>query len=290
MSTGSVVRELTERLGSASEARWLAEEVAARSPVAPDGAWGPDRRRLLDDLVARRLSGEPLQYVLGSWAFRSLDLTVDRRALIPRPETEQVTEVARAELGAVVGPRADPVVVDLGTGSGAIALSLAVEEAPARPGIAVWATDRHPQALALAEVNRVRVADKYPAVERIRLRQGDWFSALPRQIAGAIDLVVANPPYVDPSEWPDLPPELGYEPRGALLAGPGSDGTPGFSAIEAILRAAPGWLAEPGVLVVELAPHQEGPAVAGARSLGFDQVRVAPDLARRPRALVARLG
>ena len=124
---------LADRLGSAVEARWLSRFAS------------PDR---WEELVDRRLAGEPLQYVLGTWAFRTLELTVDQRALIPRPETEQVVEVA---LG-LLGDRPHPVVIDLGTGSGAVALSIAVE----RPGAEVWATDVDRAALDLAEVNRER--------------------------------------------------------------------------------------------------------------------------------------
>jgi release factor glutamine methyltransferase len=250
---------LADRLGSAAEARWLTQ-------FAP-----PDR---LEELVERRLSGEPLQYVLGTWAFRDLELTVDQRALIPRPETEQVVEVA---LG-LLGGRPHPVVVDLGTGSGAIALSVAVE----RPEAEVWATDLDPSALELARVNRERTG------ATVELCQGSWYEALPPPLRGRVDLVVSNPPYVSDEEWPGLDQEVRREPRQALVAGDGSDGTPGLADVEAVLAGAPEWLVPGGWVVVELAPLQARAASALAARFGLGNVAVAQDLAGRDRAVTAR--
>jgi release factor glutamine methyltransferase len=250
---------LADRLGSAAEARWLTQFAS------------PDR---LEELVERRLSGEPLQYVLGTWAFRNLELTVDHRALIPRPETEQVVEAALR----LLGDRPRPVVVDLGTGSGAIALSIALE----RPGAEVWATDRDPEALELADANRQRTG----AV--VELRQGSWYQALPQRLSGWVDLVVSNPPYVSDKEWPTLDEEVRREPRQALVAGDGSDGTPGLSDVEAVLSGAEGWLVPGGAVVVELAPHQAQAAAALARRAGLVDVELTRDLAGRDRAVTAR--
>lgn len=281
---------LADRLGSAIEARWLMEEVLGRGPVA--GSVGTDQQQVLRDLVDRRLAGEPLQYVLGNWAFRTLDLAVDHRALIPRPETEQVVEVALAELRGLGDPspaaRSDgqrPVVVDLGTGTGAIALSLAVET-----GAAVWAVDRDPEALTLAAANLDRVAATRPDVPgRVTLCLGDWFAGLPVGLRGQVHLVVANPPYVAEAEWPDLDPEVRREPHQALVAGDGSDGTPGLADVEAVLRGAADWLARPGAVVVELAPHQARPGAVLAEAAGFTDVRIERDLAGRDRAVVGRV-
>lgn len=254
-------QDLADRLGSATEARWLAR-------FAP-----PDR---LEELVTRRLGGEPLQYVLGEWAFRTLELSVDDRALIPRPETEQVVEAALAHLG----DRPGPVVVDLGTGSGAIALSVAAE----RPRAEVWATDVDPAALALAAANRARTG----ASARVTLRRGSWYGALPPHLRGRVDLVVSNPPYVSEAEWPGLDPEVRREPYGALVAGPGSDSTPGLAAAEVVLRGAPGWLVPGGAVVVEVAPHQATAAMAMARGAGLTEVGLVRDLAGRDRAVSGR--
>jgi release factor glutamine methyltransferase len=248
-----------ERLGSPVEARWLAEHAPPEE---------------IEGLVDRRLAGEPLQYLLGEWAFRTLTLTVDRRALIPRPETEQVVEEALDLLRWV----RRPVVVDLGTGSGAIALSVAAEV----EGAQVWASDADAGALSLAEENRART--RLP----VALRRGRWYAALPAALAGRVDLVISNPPYVSEAEWPALEPELHWEPRQALVATAGSEGTPGLADVEAVLVGAPDWLTPTGAVVVEVAPHQAQAAAAVASRAGFGDVRIGRDLAGRDRAVVAR--
>jgi release factor glutamine methyltransferase len=225
-------------------------------------------------MVERRRAGEPLQYVLGIWSFRRLELVVDKRVLIPRPETEMVVDVALAELERLGS--AQPLVVDLGTGSGAIAISVALEVPSAR----VWGTDRSEDALAVARANLAGMGGR--VAPRVRLASGDWFDALPEELRGRIDLVVANPPYVGAGE--QLPAEVAdWEPAGALVAGP-----TGLEAVAQILAATPSWLRRPGALVVEIAPHQAERAVELAVARGFIDVDVRPDLAGRPRALVGR--
>jgi release factor glutamine methyltransferase len=225
-------------------------------------------------MVDRRAAGTPLQYVLGRWGFRSLDLYVDERVLIPRPETEQVVEAALGEARRL-RPPTQLRAVDLGTGSGAIACSLAAELV----GAAVWGVDRSADALAVARAN---LAGLGRAATRVTLLEGSWFDPLPVELRGEIDLVVANPPYVAADEV--LPSEVAdWEPHEALVAGP-----TGLEDLEAIVDAAPRWLRRPGALVVELAPHQAGAVAARAEAAGFDEVEVVPDLAGRQRALVAR--
>jgi release factor glutamine methyltransferase len=281
--------DLARRLGSATEARWLLE--AALAAAAPGDASAGEPGAALEAMVERRLSGEPLQYVLGGWAFRTLELACDPRALIPRPETEQVVEVALAELRRLVPGGRPARVVDLGTGTGAVALSLAVEGAVVEgAAVEVWATDADPGALALAAANRDRVEADHPGTAgRVTLCEGDWCGALPATLRGRVDLIVSNPPYVSEGEWPALDPEVRREPRRALVAAAGSDGTPGLADVEAVLADAWAWLARPGAAVVELAPHQAGAAQALATRRGFGDVEVRPDLAGRPRALVARV-
>jgi release factor glutamine methyltransferase len=243
-------------------------------------------------MAARRAAGEPLQYVFGHWPFRTLDLRVDDRVLIPRPETEQVVEVALAEAHRLLRlrPGAELVAVDAGTGSGAIALALATElgrDVLQR----VWAIDASADALAVAATN-VEAHCTPPdgvALPEVVLVRGSWLAPLPEDAHGQIDLVVANPPYVAEDEWAALDPEVRAEPRQALVAGPGRRGDAGLRDVEAVLEEARHWLRRPGTVVVELAPHQAGPAQEQARQLGYDEVRVDPDLAGRPRALVARL-
>jgi release factor glutamine methyltransferase len=230
-------------------------------------------------MVDRRAAGEPLQYVIGRWGFRSLDLIVDTRVLIPRPETEQVVDVAIGELERLrrEGPRR-AIAADLGTGSGAIALSMALEAT----SLEVWAVDVSREALAVARANLAGLGGR--AAARVRLVEGDWFSALPTTLRGALGLVVTNPPYVAEGEVSGLEAEVaGWEPRGALVAGP-----TGLEAIAAIIEQSPRWLARPGALVTEIAPHQADAARRCAEAAGFDDVCVVEDLAGRRRVLVAR--
>ncbi len=234
-----------------------------------------------DRMLGRRLEGEPLQYVLGSWGFRTLDLMVDRRVLIPRPETEAVVGHALIELDRLrsrrqTGDRRSLRVVDLGTGSGAVALSLAAE----RDGLEIWATDDSGDALDVAGANLATLGMR---ATRVRLARGSWFEALPTDLAGTLDLVISNPPYV--ADGDELPPEVArWEPDSALVAGPA-----GTECLEHLVTEAHRWLARPAALVLELAPHQAPVMVDVARAAGYDQVEVRADLAERPRALVARL-
>ena len=229
----------------------------------------------VNGMVERRRRGEPLQYVLGLWSFRQLELVVDRRVLIPRPETEMVVEVALDELRRLGTER--PLVVDLGTGSGAIAISMALEV----PGSRVWGTDRSEEALAVARANLAGMGGRVGP--RVRLVAGDWFQALPGELRGQVDLIVANPPYVGDNEV--LPPEVAdWEPAGALYAGP-----TGLEAVAEILGGAVDWLRRPGAIVVEIAPDQADPAADLAGQAGLTDIDVRPDLAGRARALVGRL-
>jgi release factor glutamine methyltransferase len=133
---------------------------------------------------------------------------------------------------------------------------------------------------------RERHGDDLPRIELVR---GSWLEPLPASLRGAVDLVVSNPPYVSGEEWDRLAPEVRAEPCRALVAAPGSDGTPGLADVEAVLDQATDWLGRPGAAVIELAPHQAAAASALALRLGYDDVRVEPDLAGRRRALVARV-
>lgn len=273
------------------EARWIVEQATGLDAAdllaaANEPATGRGVVRV-DELVERRAAGEPLQYVLGSWAFREFDLLVDRRVLIPRPETEVVAEVAieavvglgsrRGAPEPWVGGRTEFAVADLGTGSGALALALAA----ALPDAGVWATDVSTEALAVARAN---LAGSGLPATRIRLTEGSWFDALPAELRGTLRLVVSNPPYIAEPEVASLPDAVvQWEPRGALVSGP-----TGLEAIEEIVRGAPDWLAPEGVLVCELAPHQSDPACEIARASGFGAVEVRRDLAGRDRMIVAR--
>lgn len=268
----------TERLGTDIEARRIVERASGRE--GPDWLLTLDEpvpKRAVpffDDMVERRAAGEPLQYVLRRWGFRTLDLLVDRRVLIPRPETEVVVEVAIRELRRVDSQR--PLVADLGTGSGAIALSIAVEV----PAAHVWATDASDDALVVARANLAGIGS--PAATRVRIVQGRWFDALPGAFRGQFDVVVSNPPYVAADEA--LPSEVvDWEPRSALIAGPA-----GTEAIAEVVGGAGAWVSPTGAAVVEIAPHQADAAKAAAHDAGFGDVEVRPDLNGRARVLVAR--
>jgi release factor glutamine methyltransferase len=268
----------TERLGSDIEARRIVERASGRDGpdwlLTLDEAVPTRALSFFDDMVERRAAGEPLQYVLTRWGFRTLDLLVDQRVLIPRPETEVVVEVAIRELRRIDSQR--PLVADLGTGSGAIALSIAVEV----PGARVWATDLSERALAVARANLAGIGS--PAAVRVRMSSGRWFDALPAALRGQFDVVVSNPPYVASGEA--LPREVAeWEPPDALVAGP--DGT---EAIAEILGGAGQWVAPGGAVVVEIAPHQAQAATELARDVAFGDVEIRPDLTGRARVLVAR--
>ena len=276
-------REALGVISDPVQVRWMLEEVSGFDGVrllreldsqAPPGAGAQ-----LESLLKRRASGEPLQHVLGHWGFRTLDVVVDSRALVPRPETEVVVTLALSELDRLCPLASGPevLVVDLGTGSGVIALSLAVE----RPCVRVIAVDRDAAALEVATINLAAVAAE--AAARVQLRQGDWYEGLPRDVAGRIALIVANPPYLAEHEWPGLDPTVKrFDPFGALVAGPS-----GLEAIDAIVAGAPRWLGRNGALVVEIAPSQARHTTARAREAGFPIVSVEDDLAGRPRVLVA---
>ena len=217
------------------------------------------------ELVQRRGTREPLAYILGEWGFRGLALTVDRRALIPRPETEVVVERCLALVDGVHAPR----VLDVGTGTGAIALAIADEQHDAE----VTAIDVSRDALELAAENVERTGLE----GRVRLLRHDLADGLP---GGPYDLVVSNPPYVDPVEIDALEPEVReWEPREALV---------GEGMAEAVSAGAARVLARGGVLVLEVA---DGAAerVAGLLSgFGFVDVMSTPDLAGRDRVVEGR--
>jgi release factor glutamine methyltransferase len=294
LSVRELVAGATRTLGSAPEARWvvahaLGVEAGALVGRLDDTVPAP-AAAAVEDMIRRRRGGEPLQYVLGSWAFRTLELQVDERVLIPRPETEQLVEEALAELShqaANTVPGTELVAVDLGTGSGAVALSLAVEAhtGPGDAALEVWATDASPGALAVCRANLDALARTRPeAAARVRLAEGSWFGALPERLSGRVRLVISNPPYVSQADWADLDPEVrDHEPAAALVPG-----ATGLEALEAIVDEAWRWLAPGGSLVVELAPGQAARVMRRVDALGYAAPSVRRDLAGRSRMLVAR--
>ncbi|OWY62960.1 protein-(glutamine-N5) methyltransferase, release factor-specific, partial [cyanobacterium TDX16] len=224
----------------------------------------------LDAMLARRRTGEPLQHVVGRWGFRTLDLLVDARALIPRPETEVVAGLA---LGAIAG-KVRPTAVDLGTGTGAIALALAAEH----PSVEVWATDRSVDAL---DVARANLAGLGRPAARVRMAEGHWYGALPAELQGEVELVVSNPPYVAADD--EMPDEVRlWEPEVALVPGP-----TGLEDLEVVVGESTVWLRPGGTLVVEHGDAQGEAVRRLAEAAGLVEVRTEQDLAGRDRALVA---
>jgi release factor glutamine methyltransferase len=235
---------------------------ATRSGVRADGrrVVSDGQRAELAGLVSRRERREPLAYVLGEWGFRRLVLNVDRRVLVPRPETEVVVERCLARIAATAEPR----VLDVGTGSGAIALAIADEH----PGARVTGIDSSPDALVVARGNVERTGVV------VELREWDLFPGLP---PGPWDLVVSNPPYVHPDEIDGLAPEVrDWEPRAALV---------GDGVTEAIARGALGVLRPGGALVLETADGLADDVATLLRGLGYAEFAVTQDLTGRDRVM-----
>ena len=272
LTLGDVLRRAAEHLGRTSEtARLDAELLLAHSLGRQRIELYTEFDRPLSDaeldeyraLVARRARREPVAYILGEWGFRRLTLAVDGRALIPRPETEIVVERCLALVRGIEAAR----VLDVGTGTGAIALALADE----LPGARVTAIDVSADALALARENVARTGFDVELLEhdlRAGLPDGPW------------DLVVSNPPYVEPEELDTLMPDVrDFEPHVALV---------GRGATEAVARAALDALAPAGWLVLEVGDGQAAATAALLDELGYAEVATTADLTGRDRVLEGR--
>lgn len=273
MTVGEVLRRATEYLaGKGVESPRLdAEHLLGKALgvsrlelyLQHDRPVDAAERDAYRELVRRRGEREPLAYVLGEWGFRRLTLTTDRRALVPRPETEVVVERCLALLDGVASPR----VLDVGTGTGAIAIAIADEH----PGAEVVALDVSTDALALARENVERTG------VRVELVQGDLAGGLG---AAEYDLVVSNPPYVTAEELPTLQPEVrDWEPR---LATVGEDHTGD------IVEHARDALRPGGHLVLEVADLRAGDVAALLEREGYEDVVVTEDLAGRDRIVEGR--
>jgi release factor glutamine methyltransferase len=267
-------RRTRARVGDPT-ARWLCEEASGGSldDVLDESATKAMVARL-EAMIARHVDGEPLAYVLGHWSFRRLDLAVDRRVLIPRPETELVAATAIEIAAALPRPLT---IADLGTGSGAIGLALA-DELPL-DGVTVWLTEASAAALDVARANLAGIGRRG---RNVRIAAGSWFDALPR--GTLLDLAVSNPPYIA-DDSPDVEDAVrDWEPHEALFAG-----ADGLDAIRTIVADAPRWLRGGGRLVLELGADQ-GSAVAGLLAAsGYEAIEIRPDLAGRDRVAVARV-
>ena len=276
MTVGAALARATARLAEAGieSARLEAELLLARACddcgrallyAGLDRPMTEEQQDAFERNVSRRAAREPLAYVLGEWGFRRLTLKTDRRALIPRPETEIVVERALDHLAGL----AEPDVLDVGTGTGAIALAIVDEH----PGARVTAIDVSPEALALAREN----LDFAGVDGRVRLLEHDLTSGLGD---GDFDLVVSNPPYVNADELPTLQPEVrDWEPHIALV---------GPRATEAVARAAAAAIRPGGWLVLETAATEGERVRRLLEELAYEGVTITPDLAGRDRVVEGR--
>jgi release factor glutamine methyltransferase len=262
-------------------AEWLLSAATGLSRVElyafHDRPLGDDERGRLRETVKLRGEGTPLQYVTGEMPFRHIVVHVEPGVFIPRPETEVLVDVAFDEIRPRLDVGATLTVVDLCTGSGCVACALATELDLAH----VWATDLNPVAVRVAGENagRLEVADRVTVVE------GDLFGTLPKELAGKVDLVIANPPYIPSADVEELPAEVGgHEPHLALDGGPD-----GLETARRIMDEAREWLAPGGVLAMEL---DEGCVDTAHNEMQawYEHVKTKGDLAGRDRIVVGVRG
>ena len=270
-------RRAAERLASAGigEARLDAELLLAHVLGRPrlelflerETTIGDDARARYDALIERRARREPLQYIIGRTSFREIELRTDARALIPRPETEVLAGVALEWARAHGAPKLHA--LDVGTGTGALALSLLAEN-----GVTTAvATDVSADALQLAAENAAALG----LAARVELRAGETWA--PIRAEERFDVIVSNPPYIASTEAGALQPEVvEWEPHGALFAAGG-----GLAVLEPLVQGASAHLARPGLFAVELAPWQTEAMADLARASGLVRVRIIEDLTGRPR-------
>ena len=262
-----------------SEAAWLLEHVLKmdrpRLLCRLDESLSADAAMALDALRRRRAAGEPLQYILGTAPFCDFDLETGPGVLIPRPETETLVALARTAHTAAGGGSGP--VLDLCTGTGAVALALARTLPPGTP---VYATDLSPDALKWARRNRARLGLE----NRVVLLEGDLFAPLPPDLRFRV--ITANPPYIPAAAYAALAPEVReFEPRLALEAG-----ADGLDVLRRIAQAAPARLLPGGWLLCEIDSPQAAAVTALFRENGLEAVRGEPDGFGRPRVVLGRAG
>lgn len=223
---------------------------------------------ILRERIRRRAAGEPLQYILGYEDFHGLRLSIGPGVLVPRPETEQLVELVLERLAGVPSPR----LIDLGTGSGAIALALAA----ARPDARILAIDQSREALSIARSN----AEAAGLRDRVAFRSGNWLQG----IDSIADVIVSNPPYLSEAEWQAARPEVReHEPRSALVAT-----EDGCSDLLCILNQAAGRLAPGGLLAMEMGPDHGPRLLAAAQAAGYVDAEVLRDFSGRERFFLSR--
>lgn len=250
------------------EAEWLIEAGTGlgRAELADAPAPTPDEESRVLALAARRVGGEPLQYVTGIAGFRRLELRVGPGVFIPRPETELAAERAMAHLSR------GGVVIEIGTGSGALALSIADE----RPDAAVWATEYSEEATGWAIRNREDLGLD------VNIVRGDLFEGLPTTLHGTVDVVVSNPPYI-PEGFQLAREILDFEPHVALFADDA-----GLAVIRRLAEESPRWLKNGGWLLMEISEAQRDAVRHLLEDCGYCEVEITLDLTGRARIAEAR--
>ncbi|MFK7819395.1 MAG: peptide chain release factor N(5)-glutamine methyltransferase [Planctomycetaceae bacterium] len=224
-----------------------------------DKPLSPDQRGRMRDFIQRRAKAEPVAYLVGFREFFGLDFSVNSAVLIPRPDTETLVRTALD----VLKERSTSNVLDIGTGSGCVAVAIAVN----CPGANVTAVDISPEALAIASVN----ADKHNMSDRIRLLQSDVFSGVPDE---KFEVIVSNPPYIRADEMPGLDADVrDHEPTGALVGG-----TDGLDIVRQIIAQSPGYLTDDGHLMLEVDGQQAEPVAELLKRAGFQNVGIEKDL------------
>lgn len=272
-----LLSEATEQSGNRVTARWLCEHAS--------GADGTEFDEILDDLattrcvahldamLARLATGEPLQYVMGRWAFRYLDIMVDDRVLIPRPETEVLAGIVIEQCRRIHAGEREVLVADLGTGSGVIGVSVLSEMPPA--SCTVWMTDVSEDAVHVARANAVGIGR---AATGARFAVGNWCAALPDDKRHQFDVIVANPPYIAVDDEEVDPLVRQWEPHGALFSG-----NDGLDDIRLIVDQSRSWLRAGGMLAIEMGYRQGVNVQKFFVDQGFVDVVVHRDLADRER-------
>lgn len=262
----------------AQEAMWLLEHalgVRSHQVVSQtDRLVSPDVWALVESLVARRVTREPLQYLLGTQEFCGLEFSVSPAVLIPRPETELLIHHVVGHVQTL----SDATIVDVGTGSGCVAVTLAAR----LNGRRILAIDRSPEALALAQANAMR----HGVRDRIEWFDGDLLSPLHvLQAADTIDVIVSNPPYISESDWADLEPEVRvFEPRMALVGGKS-----GTELHERLLRESREFLVPGGLLIMEMGAGQAPTLLQLAERIGgYTAIRIIEDAAGIERVVMAQ--
>lgn len=284
---GALVAAATERLTAAGvdspevDALLLARALLGSDPRrAPATVPGARDVAVFAAALERRAAREPLQLVLGTVTFHAIELECRAGVFVPRPETEILVELALAAADRTRDGSGPVHVVEPCTGSGAVALAMAA----ARGGLSVIATDRSPLAVTAARANRDRLAAVGGLASPLEVLEGDLVDPIDRALAGRIDVLVANPPYLPEHELAGLPPEVArHDPPLALVAGPD-----GHEVVDRLIDLAVGWLAPGGTLLLEVDARRSGDAAARAHDRGLVAVAVHEDLTGRARFVSAR--